>query len=68
MTVALRSPKVSSSTAATVTVRGVLQSVVVKVSDAGLTVTASVLDAPSAAFASGVTVTAPAGRRSSTSA
>ena len=65
---AARAPTASSSTPATVTVFGVAQSPPappVKVSDAGLTVTAPVLDVPSAPRACGVTVTGPVGFASS---
>ena len=63
---AARSPNAASYTPVTVTVRAALQSAAVKVSDAGLTVTASVLPVPSAPRASGVTVTLPSGAASST--
>ena len=66
MTLAVRATVLLSSTPVTVTVRGVNQSVAVKVSDAGPTRTALVLEVPSAAFARGVTVTSPAGPASST--
>ena len=72
-TVARRSsPTWASSTPVTVTVCGVFQlpaappAKPVKVSDAGLTVTASARPVPSGPRATGVTVTAPAGSVSST--
>ena len=63
--VARRSPPMRwSRTPATVTVRGVCQSAAVKVSDSGLTVTASLLPVPSAPRAAGVRVVSPVGRAS----